>query len=208
MTRRSGLKLLAAVFGMAAVLMWSGRLTAEDKKEGKAEIGKPAPAFTLKTPDGKEHSLAEYKGKIVVIHFHSVNCPWAKAYQPILSADARKFADKNVVFLGINSNHTETADEIKKDSEKLNLPYPILIDKGNVVADDYGARFTPHIYVIDGDGVLRYKGGIEKAPNSPGGAGKSDEQYLVPVVQALVEGKEPPYTSEAPIGCGIKREKK
>lgn len=206
MTRRSGLKWMLAAFGVAASLTMGGRAVAEEP--AKAEVGKPAPGFTLKTTDGKEHSLAALKGKTVVVQFASARCPWERAYQPILNDVAAKYTDKNVVFLGINANFNETPEEIKAIAEKESIPYAILIDKGNVIADIYQAQTTPHIYIIDGEGVLRYMGGIEKPPTSPAGAGKSDEQYLVPVLDALLGGKELPFTTTKATGCTIKRAKK
>lgn len=207
MTRRAGLKLMAAALGLAVAAVWTGHAAAEETA-AKAEVGKPAPAFTLKTVDGKEHSLAEFKGKTVVLHWQSATCPWERAYQPVLNDLAAKFADKGVVFIAINSNHTETPEQIKAKAEAEKMPYPILIDKGNVVADAYAARFTPHMFVIDGEGVLRYMGGIEKPPTSPGGAGKSDEQYLEPVITAVSAGKESPYSETKATGCTIKRVKR
>lgn len=173
------------------------------------EIGKPAPAFELQGSDGKTHTLESFKGKIVVIQFQSTRCPWERAYQPILNELAKKYAsgdDAKVVFLGINSNKAETMEEIKATVEKEAIPYVILKDPGNKVADAYAAKFTPHMYIVHADGNLVYNGGIEKAPSSPSGAGKSEEQYLAPALDALLAGNAIAQAETKAIGCTIKRE--
>jgi thiol-disulfide isomerase/thioredoxin len=170
-----------------------------------AEVGKPAPAFSLKDLEGNAVSLADYKGKTVVLHFQSANCPWDKAYQPILNRLAAAYRSKGVVFIAINSNADETAARIKAYTQKSPVDYAIVKDDGAAVADDYSARVTPHVFVIDAGQVLTYAGGIEKEPASPREAGESREQYLEPVLAALAAGKKPPLTSTKPTGSKIQR---
>jgi len=205
MTRRSFGLMLAAV---AMVLTCVGTASAAEKE---LEIGKPAPAFELQGTDGKTHKLADYKGKVVVVHWHSVACPWDIAYQPILAKIATKYAkpaegQKEVVFVGINSNKSESLDKIKEEVAKIKLPYVVLKDPKNKVADLYAAQATPHLFVIDGEGVLRYRGGIEKPVGGAGDAGKSSEQWFEPALAAIVAGKEPAKAITTARGCSIKRE--
>jgi peroxiredoxin len=177
------------------------------------EIGKPAPAFTLNdVVTGKPVSLADFKGKIVVVRFQSIHCPWDKmrpegGYERVLDPMAKTYADQGVVFLGINSNQGESVEDIKAYHEKHHINYAFLKDPGNQVADAYNASTTPHMYVVDRAGVLRYLGGIEKLPTSPEVCGQMDEQYLKPVLDALLSGSEPPYTKTKSKGCSIKRQK-
>ena len=191
---------------LALVLSMALTMTAFAAATGP-EVGKPAPAFELKDLDGKDHKLADYSGKIVVIQFQSAQCPWERTYQPIINDAANKYKDKGVVFVAINSNSTEAVDLIKKKATEEKVPFSILKDTGNKIADAYDAQTTPHIFIIDGKGVLRYKGGVEKAPDGPKGAGTSKEQYLVPALDALIAGKDPAQTSTKSIGCSIKRAK-
>jgi peroxiredoxin len=177
---------------------------AQAKTEQDPRINQPAPSFELTGTDGKSHKISDFKGKIVVIHFQGVQCPWERAYQPILNKVANEHPD--VVFLGINSNKAESMDDIKALQTKENIPYVILKDPGNKVADLYGAQTTPHMYIIDKEGKVVYHGGIEKAPANMKAVGKSSEQYLVPVVAALKEGKPLPATVTVPKGCTIKRQ--
>lgn len=172
---------------------------------GASEIGKPAPDFELTDTAGKTHKLSDYQGKILVIHYHAVKCPWDIAYQPILNDVAKQYQDKNVVFLGINSNKTEPMEMLKKDVTKKDIPYAVVKDPGNKVADAYGAATTPHMFIVDAQGVLRYKGGVEAAPGSPDEVGKSSEQYLVPALDALIAGNQPEKAETRSKGCTIKR---
>ena len=140
----------------------------------KAKIGVKAPAFKLKDLNGKEHSLSDFKGKTVVLEWFCPTCPFSggKSGRSIhstgqvkkLMANMKK-ADENAVYLLIDSSTTKmrmTPEQlIKKDKEvvkQLDITAPILIDTDTKVAAAYGARPTPHCYVIDGEGVLRYMG--------------------------------------------------
>jgi peroxiredoxin len=179
-------------------------------KAESAKVGQKAPGFELvDVTTGKKHSLEEFKGKIVVVRFQSMNCPWDKmrpegGYERVLTPLAAKYAEKGVVFLAVNSNVGEDAAKLKDYHQKGQISYPLLKDEDSSVAVAYGAKTTPHIFIVDKDGVLRYKGGIEKAPGSPEDCGKSGEQYLAPALDALLAGSEPPVTETVSKGCTIK----
>jgi peroxiredoxin len=171
------------------------------------KLGEPAPEFQLKDVQGNTHQLSDFEGNIVVLHFQQISCPWEKAYQPYFNELAQQYgdADTPVQFLAINSNKTESVDQLKQAKQNRPVAYPILKDPGNQVADQYAARVTPHMYVIDAEGTLRYRGGVEALPPSPSKATNMDEQYLKPVLDALVQGSGLPYTVTKAKGCGIKR---
>lgn len=179
-------------------------------------VGQPAPSFAVTDIQGRLQRLADYKDKIVVLHFQSCACPWDAAYQPILNRLARRFTkirpdgtvEETVKFLAINSNHSESVGQIKQYAAEFAIPYPILKDVGNQIADAYGAMTTPHMFVINRDGqqTLAYKGGIEEAPLSPPHCGESQHQYLETVLLSLVDGATPPYSETQSAGCSIKRD--
>jgi peroxiredoxin len=204
MNRRHLLRLGMLMMVLAAVCVGLGvsRARAEMKN---AAVGDKAPWFRLPGSDDEKHSLEDFKGKIVVIHFEAVNCPWDQAYQPILNKVCAEYG-KDVVFIGINSNSTETMEDVKGIIKKDDIPYLVLKDAHNNIADAYGAQTTPHIFIVDAKGILRYKGGVEKAPTTVKGVGQSSEQYLVPVLKALIAGDDPPVTETKSKGCSIKRE--
>lgn len=198
---------LVAVLSMGLLVSQQDALAAENA----AAIGDAAPAFAL--PDvvtQSQVSLADHQGKVVVVMFHSINCPYYKMHQDkgydrVFVPMVEAYKDKDVVFVGINANNNESTDKIKAYIQKHNINYTVLKDQGNKVADAYGAKVTPHVMVIDKDGKLRYRGGVEKASRNPADAGNSDTQYLAPVIDALLEGSEPPHTETKATGCGIKR---
>ncbi len=190
----------------------TGAQAAEKKGDTKLKVGEEAPGFALKdVRTGEEVSLADFRGKkTVVLTFQSLACPWNymrenAGYERVLFPLSEEMASKDVVFLSINSNYDETVEVLKGYVEKHNMPYPLLKDPGNEVADAYGAQTTPHFYIIDKEGVLRYQGGYEQTPTNPEACGNMDEQYLVPAINAVLSGEEPEQTVTRSKGCTIKR---
>jgi len=175
--------------------------------KAKAANGQQAPALSLKDTAGQTHSLSDYAGKTVVLHWQSMKCPWDVGYQPVLSKLAEQYKGKDVVFLAVNSNYREHGDGLAAYHTDESMPYPILIDGDGVVAAAFGAKVTPHMFVIDGSGKLVYHGGIEKSPRSPRKAGTSDTQYLSAVLAAVSAGESSPYDVTTPKGCGVKSRK-
>jgi peroxiredoxin len=125
--------------------------------------GDKAPPFTLKTIDkGEPRALdaltKDKKTKGVVLVFLSCKCPYVVQARQPLAELAKQYGDK-VQFVGINSNQNETAEDIKADAA-LNFPFPMLRDDSSKIADAYAAERTPEIFLVDGKGVIQYKGGI------------------------------------------------
>jgi peroxiredoxin len=204
------------MLSLAAAVVAMGVLSGPAMALEAPEVGETAPSFTLKDVNGSTHSLKDFRGDIVVLHFQQISCPWEANYQPYLNKVAKQYKGKDVQFLAINSNKTESAEKLRKfqngemkgDLRWAHPPvaYPVLKDPGNKVADKYAAKTTPHMYIIDKEGTLRYRGGIEKAPAAPSEVTKSDEQYLEPTLDALINGSEVPHQVTKSKGCGIKRE--
>ena len=171
------------------------------------EIGKPVPGFTLKDYDGKEHSLSADKGKIVVISFTSIQCPYSKGAEPSYAKTAETYGPKGVVFYSIDSHAETTADQLAKYATANNdtgkkLPYPILKDEGNKYADAIGARRTPEVFIVNKDGALAYHGAIDnmKAP-----ADSTYSNYIAGALDELLAGKPVSEPTRSAYGCGIKR---
>lgn len=172
---------------------------------GKLEapkIGKVFPDFKLPDTTGKEHALSDYMGKIVVLNFSSQECPFSRGADPAINELARIYKDKGVVFLGVDSNKDLEAAEIQKHIDEAGIPYPILKDAGNKLADAAGARVTPEIYVIDKEGKLAYHG----APDDRAGPTSTPTAfYLKDALEALTTGKTVAKPTVKAWGCGIKR---
>ena len=205
---------LARIFGSLAIVvaLVAAAPAAEQGDQTTLRIGEPAPDFTLKdVRTGDDVKLSDFKGdKIVVVTFQSTKCPWnymrpEAGYERVLYPLSQAYAAKDVVFLAINSNASESAESLKAYAEEHETPYPILKDPGNEVADAYGGKTTPHFFLIDKQGILRYQGGYEQSPTNPQKCGQMDEQYLVPAIEAVLAGAEPAQTVTKSKGCTIER---
>ncbi|MFB6374515.1 MAG: redoxin domain-containing protein, partial [Bradymonadaceae bacterium] len=132
-----------------------------------ATVGKPAPDFTLVDANGNKHSLSDYEGKTVVLEWTSPECPYVQRHykEGTMSTTREKLGGKEkVVWLAIDSSNFNTPKKSKKWKEKHGIEKPILQDKDGKVGKKYGAKTTPHMYVIDPEGVLRYRGAIDDDP--------------------------------------------
>lgn len=125
------------------------------------KIGEPVPEFVLKDTDGKEVKRTDFKGSILMVVFWSANCPFSKRYDPRINQIVKDYKDKNVVVVGIDSNSGETLDEIKKAVKERDLQYAMLLDPGNLIADQYGALTTPDVFIVDKSGLLVYEGAVD-----------------------------------------------
>jgi peroxiredoxin len=168
-----------------------------------AEVGKPAPAFTLKDETGKEHSLSQYKGKILVLEWTNPGCPFVQRhYKAKTMANTLKGFDANkVVWLAVDSTASNTADSTASWKKEQGFTYSVLLDTDGKVGHAYGAKTTPHMYVIDEKGVLRYAGAID---DDPRGKNATPSNHVKTTVDALLSGKPVPASSTEPYGCSVK----
>jgi len=161
------------------------------------------PDFQLADTKGNSVTLSDYKGKVVMIHFWSATCPFVVRYEPRLQALTQAYTPKDVVVLGIDSNSTETLSQIKKVAGERGVNYPILLDPGNKIADTFGAITTPHVYLVNREGVLVYEGSVddqgwkEEAPVT--------KEYAKEAIEATLSGNSVPSPTTKTFGCGVKR---
>lgn len=173
-----------------------------------AEIGKPAPSFELKDLSGKTVKLADFKGKIVVLEWFNPECPFVVKHHkvnPTFRTLNEEFKSKDVVFLAINSSakgkQGHGLELNKEKASEFKIEYPILLDESGTVGQAYGARTTPHCFVINKDGVLVYKGAIDDN-NDRKEAGKTN--YVKVALDAVLAGKPVEKTETRPYGCSVK----
>ncbi len=170
-----------------------------------AEVGKPAPEFTLKDVDGKEHKLADLKGKIVVLEWINYQCPVVnRCYAAnIMSNTLAKFKDKPVVWLAIDSSHfcEDKVDDIRKWVKEKKIERPVLLDAAGKVGHLYRARTTPHMFVIDKKGVLAYAGAID---NDPYGREDNKRNYVEEALTGLLNGSTVATATTRSYGCTVK----
>ena len=188
--------LFAAIFAVIALVSFN-KVSAN---EGLA-IGATMENFKLTDTNGAEKSLNDLKGKNgAILVFVSAQCPVVKQYNERISKFAADFAAKGINVIGINSNHTESLDWVKSNAAE-NYKFPVLIDKGNVLADKLGANVTPEVYYVNEKNVLVYHGAIDNSRNGE----NITENYLREAVEANLSGKAVAKASANAFGCSIKR---
>ncbi len=167
-------------------------------------IGSAAPAFDLKSVDGKPFSLAdaEKTNSYVVLMFIATQCPYSNGYNDRMRDMAAAYAKKGILFVGINSNNTESTEETAAHAKQHGFGFPVLKDPGNKVADLYDARRTPEVYVIGRDGKLLYHGRIDDNSND---ASKVTSPDLKNALDALLAGQPIAKAETKAFGCTIKR---
>lgn len=169
-----------------------------------ATVGKPAPEFELADASGKTHKLSDYKGKIVVLEWTSPECPVVKrVYEAKTMQTAVEKLGAEVVWLSVDSSHFVTPEATKKWKEENKFDWPYLQDPEGKVGQQYGAKTTPHMYVVDKEGVLRYSGAIDDDPHGKKAA-EERNNYVVEAVTAIAEGKDVPNPETKPYGCSVK----
>ncbi len=167
-------------------------------------VGTKLEDFKLADTGGKENSFNGLKGKNgTVLVFLSAQCPVVKIYNERINQIAADYAAKGITFIGINSNATESLEWVKSHAAE-NYKFPMLIDKGNVLADKLGATVTPEVYYFDEKNVLLYHGAID---NDRSGKNVS-ENILRTAFDAKLGGKEIAKTKSSAFGCSIKRVEK
>jgi peroxiredoxin len=164
-------------------------------------VGSAVENFKLADTNGAEKSLNDLKGKKgAILVFVSAQCPVVKGYNERISGFAADFAAKGINVIGINFNHTESLEWVKSHAAEK-YKFPVLIDKGNVLADKLGANVTPEIFYVNEKNVLVYHGAID---NSRSGENIT-ENYLRGAVEANLSGKPVAKPTVNAFGCSIKR---
>lgn len=165
-----------------------------------AALGKPAPDFVLQDLDGRSFRLADQRGSIVVLVFWSADCPYSERADEILAALCSEWGDSVGVWR-VASNVSEDEEQLRRIALRHQVG-PVLCDRGQSIADCYGALVTPHLFIIDERGVLRYAG----APDDVRFRQRvPTRNYLAEAVQALLHGRALDPESTAPYGCAIVR---
>jgi peroxiredoxin len=167
-------------------------------------VGATAPAFELADLDGNKVSLADFKGKTVVLEWINPNCPVSRGYaeKKVMATTAAAHAD--AVWLSINSTNKSHGDYLepsahKAYNQKNGISYPVLYDTSGETGRAYGAKTTPHMFVIDKDGKVAYNGAIDDGP----GAGPR-LNYVDSALTALASGKPVDPSTTKPHGCSVK----
>jgi peroxiredoxin len=199
------LSVITSVWALTS-LITAGPILYGAEPAAKMKLTK-ATDFTMKNYDGKEYKLADCQGKIVVLEWFNYECPFSRYNYEKTTADndlAAKYKDKNVVWLAINSTGHQTSEKNKEFAGQFKVNHPILDDSTGKVGRAYGAKTTPHIFIIDAAGNIVYKGAFD---NAPIGKIHENEKYVNYVDKALDEltaGKPITTAQTKPYGCSVK----
>lgn len=199
------------LLGVSACVAVGGAMIAAGAMKPAAEVGKPAPDFTLTDYNGQEHTLSSYtgEGKVVVLEWFSPECPFVKKHYrddtQTMNNLIKDWEGQQVVWLRVNSASTKNPAgdpaEVKSALEKFHVTGPVLIDSDGKVGKAYGAKHTPEMYVINKDGVLVYHGAID---NDRTARGPGDLNYVKEAVTATLAGQPVRVPTTEAYGCGVK----
>ena len=189
----------------ALIVVTALSVSSKDAQE-TAKLDAVVKDFRLKDAEGKSHALKQLSEKktAVVVLFLATQCPIATDYAERIVALVEAYAEKDVQFVGINSNRQETVEDIAEYSEKHGFEFPVLKDPGNKIADYFAARRTPEVFLLDKKRVLRYRGAIDDKRDTP------TKHYLRTALDLVIAAQEIPEKSKKTraVGCTIKRVRK
>lgn len=211
---------IAAVILFAGLAVWliAAKVAEADKTEKFANalqepsVGSPAPAFTLTDTHGKQHNLADFKGKHVVLEWVNFGCPFVKKHYGSgnMQATQKKAVEKGVVWLSVCSSaegkqgHMAAADWNEEIAARNMASTAVLIDESGTVGKTYGAKTTPHMYIINPAGVLVYKGAIDDKPSTDQDDIPGARNHVLAALDESLAGKSVSTASTTPYGCSVK----
>lgn len=178
----------------------------------EAVPGKPAPAFETAAADGKTHKLSEYAGKWVVMEWYNKDCPYVKKHYGSNNMQElqKTYTSKGVVWLSVNSSakgkegYTDAAEAVKVAKDTKSNATAVLLDPTGVVGKAYGAKTTPHMFIIDPKGTVVYAGAIDDNNSSDPGVIAKSKNYVSTALDAAMAGKKVEMAATKPYGCGTK----
>lgn len=180
--------------------------------QSKAAIGQAAPSFSAKDTSGKTVSLADFKGKTVVLEWVNPGCPFVRKHYigGNMQGTQQDALNKNVVWLAINSTETDHHDYLAPAKlaawmkEQKAAATTTLMDEDGKIGKAYGARTTPHMYIVDGKGILVYAGGIDSVPSASSSDIAKATNYVKVSLGELANGKPLSNSATRPYGCSVK----
>jgi peroxiredoxin len=196
-----------AVAAAALVVVLMGALAARG-----ATVGQQAPTFSGKDSQGKVQSLAQYRGKYVVLEWTNRECPYTKKQYDSgnMQALQREWTAKGVVWLTVLSSPQGeqgylTAEQENAQMEKVHAhPTAAILDPSGTIGREYGAKTTPHMFVIDPKGKLIYDGAIDDKPTTDTADVKGAKNYVSAALAEAMAGRTVEVASTRPYGCSVK----
>lgn len=194
--------LLATTFGLLSAALSFAQVRNDE----------PAPDFRLTDINGQEHSLSDFKGKIVVLEWVNHGCPFVQKFYDVgaMQALQREATEKGVIWLSICSSapgkqgHYSPEEWRKINAEKQGAATAVLLDEDGKVGRLYGARTTPHMFVIDANGILVYQGAIDSIRSTDSDDIPKAKNYVREALADLAAGRPVATPQTQPYGCSVK----
>ena len=174
-------------------------------------VGQAAPDFSALDTAGKNHKLSDYRGKFVVLEWTNPGCPFVrKHYSGNMQALQKEFTARGVAWLAVNSTESDSGDYLAPGklagwmAEKQGQPTATLMDESGKVGQLYGARTTPHMYIVSPQGLLVYAGGIDSISSARVDDIKTATNYVRQGLNEALGGKAISVTASRAYGCAVK----
>ena len=209
--RHSSTSRLVAANAIAAAVLFSMPFIALNAVA--ATIGQPAPAFELKDTSGKTVKLSDFKGKHVVLEWTNPGCPFVQKHYGAQNMQAlqKEYTAKDVAWLSVNSTAKSAGDYLEPSALNAKLvkewnaaPTAVLMDESGTAGHAYGAKTTPHMYVIDPAGKLVYAGGIDDKRTANPADIKIAKNFVKAALNESMAGKPVSTPTSTPYGCSVK----
>jgi len=178
----------------------------------KPEIGKPAPAFTGVDSNGKTWTLADLRGKTVVLEWTNDGCPFVKKHYITgnMQGLQKSATADGIVWLSVISSaegtqgYAKGPEANKLTEERDAAPSAVILDPSGEIGKAYDAQTTPHMYIVGKDGTLLYMGAIDDNPSSDPATIKGAKNYVSLALAEIKEGKPVSTPVTRPYGCSVK----
>src|SRR5947209_10909262 len=193
-------------------LLWACALLALVASAFAVKVGEPAPGFTAVDSNGKQQRLSDYKGKFVVLEWHNQGCPYTRKHYESgnMQRLQKEWIAKGVVWLTVISSAPGmqgfvTPAQENEYVQKMNAsPTAVLMDPGGSLGHLYGAKTTPHMFIIDPNGTLIYNGAIDDHPTSDQSDIATSKNFVSAALQQATSGKPVTDAATRPYGCSVK----
>lgn len=196
----------------AKAMLFASLFLAAAAAQAAPKPGEPAPGFTLAGADGKSHSLADYRGRYVVLEWTNHECPFVKKHYNSgnMQSLQKELTGKGAAWLSIVSSapgkqgHVGAKQALELTKSRGAAPTAVLLDPTGEVGRKYEAKTTPHMYVVAPDGTLIYMGGIDSIPSSDQADIARATPYVKVALAEAMAGKPVTEASTRPYGCAVK----
>lgn len=199
---------------MKQVMTWivSVMLLVPAVAQAEAVVGQVAPAFEVVDANGKMQSLASNKGKWVVLEWFNKDCPFVKKHYSVgnMQKIQKDYADKGVIWFSVLSSakgkegHTDAAASLKVLAENKSAATAFLLDEKGTIGKAYGAKTTPHMFIINPEGKVAYAGGIDDNDSASSKVIATSKNYVRSALDESLAGKPITVSTTRPYGCSVK----